>query len=377
MKQVRWQPAVALCLVMCCLLGANTIAPPQTSASGACVVEIDSGRVLCTKNAEQQMPMASTTKIMTAIVAIEKGNLDQVITAESPAVGVEGSSIYLKEGEQFTLKDLLYGLMLRSGNDSAVAIACTIGGSVDGFVSMMNQKAAELGASHTRFVNPHGLPAEGHYTTAKDLAIISAYAMRNPIFSQIVSTKSITIEPDGQGQARLLQNKNKLLTQFSGATGIKTGYTKEAGKCLVGSAERDGKRVVAVVLGAPDMWKDAETLMDVSLDALDRRVVVHDTDPLGAVAIADGLEDQIMALAQGEYAMTLLKEESDELSVRIELPVTVTAPVQRGQQVGQAVVLLKGEELARIPLIADRSVEAKTYTYHLEKVIAYWLRNVT
>lgn len=377
MKQVRWWPAVALCLAVCCLLGATAITPPQTSASGACVVEIDSGRVLCAKNAEQEMPMASTTKIMTALVAIEKGNLDQVITAKSPAVGVEGSSIYLKEGEQFTLKDLLYGLMLRSGNDSAVAIACAVGGSVDGFVEMMNQKAAELGAVHTHFVNPHGLPAQGHYTTAKDLATISAYAMRNPVFSEIVSTKSITIQPDGEGQARLLQNKNKLLTQFSGATGIKTGYTKEAGKCLVGSAERDGKRVVAVVLGAPDMWNDVQALMDVSLDALEHRVAVHDQDPLGTVIVTDGLEDQVMALAQGEYALTLLKDEGNDLSVRIELPDTITAPVLQGQQLGQAVVLLKQEELARIPLVADRSVDAKTYAYHLQKVITFWLRNVT
>lgn len=377
MKQVRWQLAVLLCLAMCCLMGASTITPPQTSANGACVVEVDSGRVLCVKNADQQMPMASTTKIMTALVAIEKGNLEQVVTATSPAVGVEGSSIYLKEGEQFTLKDLLYGLMLRSGNDSAVAIACAVGGSVDGFVEMMNQKAAELGATHTHFANPHGLPADGHYTTARDLAIISAYAMRNPVFAEIVSTKSITIQPDGEGEARLLQNKNKLLTQFNGATGIKTGYTKEAGKCLVGSAERDGKRVVAVVLGAPDMWNDVQTLMEVSLNAMEHRVAVHNQDPMGTVAVENGLEDQVMALTQGEYALTLLKEESDALRVQVELPNTIAAPIQQGQELGQAVVMLGQEELARIPLVADRSVGIKTYEYHLQKVIDFWLRNVT
>ena len=227
----------------------------QRISAAECVMEVDSRRILYQEHGDIRLPMASTTKIATAISVMDSGiDVEKIVSIPKNAVGIEGSSVYLKEGEEYSVKDLLYGLMLRSGNDCAVALAETVDGSVAAFSTRMNETAQRAGALNTHFVNPHGLPAKLHYTTAVDLSLITAYAMGNPLFCSIVSTKYY--------QPRAWQNKNKMLVQYEGAIGVKTGYTKEAGKCLVSAAEREGMRLIVTVLNCPTAYERTKRLFD-------------------------------------------------------------------------------------------------------------------
>ncbi len=217
----------------------NYVVYAQQSSSEI-VMELNSLRVLHEKNSNEKKYMASTTKILTAITIIENCDLNDVVTITKETIGIEGSSIYLEEGEKLTVKDLLYGLMLRSGNDCAETLAVFCCGSVQSFATLMNNTAQKIGAINSNFVNPHGLHDDNHYTTAYDLALISCYAIKNPIFKEIVSTKKVSIPHTTRGYDRVLINKNKMLNEFDGATGIKTGFTKKAGRCLVSSCFRNG-----------------------------------------------------------------------------------------------------------------------------------------
>lgn len=230
----------------------------KVSADGVAEIamELESGKILHCKNIDAKLPMASTTKIMTALIIAEDCDLSEVITIPESAVGVEGSSIYLKKDEQLSVKDLLYGLMLRSGNDAACALAVYHSGSVEKFVDRMNERAQELGANSTSFKNPSGLPDDGHYTTAKDLCNIARHAMSNKVFKEVVSTKQYN------GDYRQFLNKNKLLSILDGANGVKTGYTKKAGRCLVSSAARDGMDIICVVLNCYDMFERSAAIIN-------------------------------------------------------------------------------------------------------------------
>lgn len=236
----------------------STVSMPfDVSAQAAILMDLESGRVLYEKNSQTPLRIASITKIMTAIIAIELGDLEDLVTVSSNAFGVEGSSIYLRRGEEVTLENLLYGLMLRSGNDAAVAIAEHIGGSVEGFVFLMNQKAEELGMHQTVFNNPHGLDThEEHYSSAYDMALLTAYAMQNETFATIVGTRKKNVQFDGEEWQRTWYNKNRLLTMYPYANGVKTGFTKRAGRTLVSSAEKEGHGLIAVTLNAPNDWND-------------------------------------------------------------------------------------------------------------------------
>lgn len=247
------------CLIVCISFGAAFVVKPlnaEASAAAEIAMELTTETVLREGNADARLPMASTTKIMTAIIIVEDCNLDEIITVPDKAVGVEGSSIYLKKNERIDIRDLLYGLMLRSGNDSATALAIHHSGSVEKFVEVMNDRAKKIGAENTQFKNPSGLPDNEHYTTARDLCKIACYSMRNGTFKEIVSTRSY------KGKFRTYANKNKMLYSYGGANGIKTGYTVKAGRCLVSSAERDGMDVVTVVLNCPDMYERSKALLD-------------------------------------------------------------------------------------------------------------------
>lgn len=234
--------------------------PTASGGASSIVIEADSLRVLSAVGAHVPRPMASTTKILTAITVIRHVDVNRVVTISPEAVGVEGSSIYLQKGERWRVLDLLYGLMLRSGNDAAVQLALTTAGSVEAFAAMMNDTAYLAGAFHSHFVNPHGLHDPRHYTTAYDLALITAYAMRDPLFCQIVSSRSHTYSVGEE--KRVFVNKNKMLSGYPGAIGVKTGYTKVAGRCLVTAAERDGMRLISVVLNEYDMWYRSADLLD-------------------------------------------------------------------------------------------------------------------
>lgn len=241
--------------------------PPAIHAKAAALIDVASGRILYSLNGEEPLPMASTTKIMTAIVAIEAGKLSDVVKTSKRAFAKEGSSLFLRRGEEMSLHHLLYGLMLRSGNDAAVAIAEHVGGSEEGFVYMMNDKAEMLGLEKTQFRNPHGLDADGHYTTANDLARLSAYALHNPTFREIVRTKVKTAPNPYEKWDYKWTNKNKMLRLYDGADGVKTGYTSKALRCLVSSATRQGQQLAVVTLNDGNDWLDHSRLLDYGFSA--------------------------------------------------------------------------------------------------------------
>ena len=373
---MRLKRAISLILmgVILCIFPMATGAQTSTSAKGACTIEVSTGRVLYEKNADTKMPMASTTKVMTAIVAIENGNLDDIITIPQEGSGIEGSSLYLKPGEQFTLKDLLYGMMLQSGNDAAVNIAIHIGGSVDGFAELMNQKAKELGAVNSHFVNPHGLNDKNHYTTARDLAMITAYAMRDPTFCEIVGTQYYKMTPKGEGDMRTIKNKNKLLWNYPDATGVKTGYTKDAGKCYVGSAKRNGMHVVTVVLGCPDMWKDAQGLLENAFSEYRMYDVIMRGEIMGSVEVGNGIHQSVAALANESIAVPLKEGELGKIETKVDLPQNMTAPIMGGDVVGTANISMDGKQVAQIDLIAEASVYPDTYGYRVRKILRHYLQ---
>jgi len=345
----------------------------SVSAKSAVVMEASTGRVLYQKNAFEKMPMASTTKIMTALVAIENSNLDDRVTVSPNASGIEGSSIWLSPGETMTLSDLLFGLMLASGNDAAVAIAEHVGGDVETFVGMMNDKAREIGAYNTHFANPHGLPADNHYTTAYDLALISVYAMQNKMFREVVKTQYKTLPWEGHEWDRVVKNKNKILWNYEGGNGIKTGFTKEAGRCLSAAAEREGMQLVSVVLCAPDMFNDCMALMDYGFENYDNSLVVKAGEKIGEVAVRDGMEKSFPVYTEKDVYFPLTQEEAANLKKRVYIEETLTAPVKKGQQVGRIELWLGEDRIQSVALTAPYDIGENSYSFNLSKLLGLWL----
>lgn len=325
----------------------------DVSARSAVLLDGDSGQVLYEKNADQKSLIASTTKIMTALVTLEHGNVQDVVVVPAAAAGIEGSSMYLKAGEQLTVEQLLYGMMLQSGNDAAAALALHIGGSIEGFAEMMNEKARDLGLRNAHFANPNGLDNEGNYASARDLGRLAAAAMRNDAFRQIVSTKSYRC-----GE-RYLTNHNKLLWQYQGAVGVKTGFTKKAGRILVGSAERDGRRLISVTINAPNDWRDHKAMLDYGFSLYRPQTMVYENQALGTVPVISGEKSEVMVLAGGEVSsMALPGEEAQVLLYPVDF---VYGPVEKGQVLGTAAVLLGERTIGEIPLIAAEAVAEVPY----------------
>ena len=321
------------------------------SAEKAILMDAATGRVLYEKNADDQSLIASTTKIMTALVVCQQCNVLDRVKIPAEAVGIEGSSMYLKEGEVLTVQELLYGLMLCSGNDAAVALAIYCGGTVEGFAELMNDKARSLGMENTHFVNPNGLDAPGHYSTARDLAVLARYAMEDPIFAQTVSTKQVKC-----GE-RYLTNHNKLLWQVEGAEGVKTGFTKAAGRILVSSASRNGRRLVCVTINAPSDWADHASLLNEGFDDYTVTQLVSKGQVLGTTEVVGG-EGQTVELVANEDFSYALRDEEEPC---IELPEHgfVYAPVVEGAEARYAYVLLGDAVIGRIPMVFGETVEQK------------------
>lgn len=341
-----------------------------SSAKSAVLIERKSGRVLLGCNPHEKLPMASTTKVMTALIALEYGHLDEIVTVGRNAYGVPGTSIYLNLGEKITLRDLLYGLMLASGNDAAVAIAEHISGDVETFCRRMTQRAVELGCTDTVFLTPHGLPKEGHYTTALDLALIAREAMEHELFREIVSTKRASIPWEGRNYQRILNNKNRLLTDYSGATGIKTGYTKAAGRCLVFGAKRDGMEVIGVVLRCSDWFDEAARLMDHAFERYDSFTAFAQGETVRVLPVENGTQETVCVLTEGELQAVIPKGVVPVLEM--DLPDTVLAGQKQGSAIGQARLIHAGETLASTALVLGETLARQDYAYELDVVMRNW-----
>ncbi len=333
------------------LLAAVLLLPVKVqavSARRAVVLEPVTGRQLFSRGASQQAPMASTTKIMTALLICEQCNVLDRMRIPKEAVGIEGSSMYLKEGEVLTIQDLLYGLMLSSGNDAAVALAIYCGGTVEGFVGMMNDKARTLGLRDTHFANPNGLDAPDHYSSAADLAALGAYAMEDPIFAKTVSTKTV------QAAGRYLRNHNKLLWLLPGADGVKTGFTRSAGRILVSSARRQGRRLVAATLDAPDDWRDHQAMLETGFQNFQVEQILSAGEQLGVRTVAGG-EGQVRILAAEDFSYALAQGERPQIVLGGKD--FVYAPVAEGADAGTAYVLLSGKIIGRVPTVYGETIE--------------------
>ena len=369
-KSFVWLLICALLTLLYGTAGAEEGEGFTTSAKAAVLLERDTGKVLYAFNENAALPMASTTKVMTALLALEKGKLDDVITVGKNAFGVPGTSIYLNEGEKITLRDLLYGLMLASGNDAAVAIAEYIGGSVDQFCAMMTARARELGCKTTTFVNPNGLPVAGHQTTAYELALIAREAMRHDEFRAIVSTQRASIPWEGRTYDRILNNKNRLLSEYEGATGIKTGYTKAAGRCLVFGAKRDGMEVIGVVLNCGDWFEEAKRIMDFGFERYERFTAYGAGETIRVLPVQDGKEEVAYLNLQNELSAVVLKGEIP--SLELDVPDSLQAGTAKGTVVGEARLMLEDQIVAESPIVVAENVAEQDYAFEVDRVLLNW-----
>lgn len=329
---------------------------PNVSAQSAILLEPSTDIVIYEKNANTRLPMASTTKIMTAIVALEHADPSSTITVSPMAVGIEGSSVYLYAGEQLSLEHLLYALLLESANDAAAAIAIAIAGSIDAFADLMNQKAAELGLTNTHFTNPHGLDHENHYTTAADLARIAAYCMENELFRTIVSTQRMSIPMHDTEGARLLLNHNRLLRSYEGTIGLKTGYTKRSGRCLVSAVERNGMTLICVTLNAPDDWDDHRNLFEYGF-SLYTSVLLQAAGTFSYSLPVIGVRSSSVNLTNANEVRVIIPEQHGEISLTCEAPRWISGNIAKDQQIGQLIWKCDGEIIACEPLVATASVQ--------------------
>lgn len=348
-------------------------ADAQAASSAEIVMEAESGRVLYEANADERLPMASTTKILTALIIVEDCDLDAVVTVPDDCAGIEGSSIYLVAGERLTVRDLLYGLMLRSGNDCAETLAVYHSGSIGKFAECMNGRALSLGAKNSHFVNPHGLPDPEHYTTARDLGKIACKAMQNAVFKEIASSRTAVVPDGGCGYARTLVNKNKFLYSFDGANGVKTGFTKAAGRCLVASAERDGMQLISVVLNCGPMYERCGELLEKAFsdysyckifDAAANKYEVK-TDVGHKICIGACRKDIFYPLTQAE---------AEDIRIEADCPSPRKLPVNEGDELGILRVYLENQLLFSQKIYSINSVE-KSWTDILRGVARKFARS--
>lgn len=346
--------SIVLCSLPSYAVESDYNSVPLITADAAVLMDAGTGQILFEKNASLKMPPASTTKIMTALLSLEGGDLQKTVRVSPYAASTGEASLELKEGEMLTLKELLYGALLESGNDACVALAEHIGGTEANFVLLMNQKAKLIGANSTSFQNTNGLPAFNHYTTARDLATITRYAFRNQVFKQIVSTCNIIIE-SSMG-TRYLSNTNRLLWSYNGADGVKTGTTSEAGCCLVASATRDGRKLISVVLHSDDRWADSIKLLDYGFEGFGNLRVIDQGGMFGSVRVEDGVINEIIAVASTDLDVVVPKGKECYLEKVVSIDRQITAPVLKGQPIGRITAKLKGEVVGSVALVSDREV---------------------
>ncbi len=341
---------------------------PDIQAKGAVLIERSSGRILYAKNANERLPMASTTKVMTALLAIENSSLEDVVTAGKNAFGVPGTSIYLRRGEQLSMRDMLYGLLMRSGNDAAVAIAEHIDGDTDVFAKRMNARALQLDAD-ANFVNPHGLDAKGHSASALGMARIASKALEYGVFREIVSTKKATIPWPGNPYARVLENKNKLLNTLEGATGVKTGFTNGAGRCLVFSCERGGMELVGVVLNCGSWFDSASELTEWGFANYHAEHLFNKGDVAISPWVRGGIDRRVDALYAKSVDLPVLTSETPLVLIEMD---PLSAPIEEGQRIGHAIITIDGKTESVVELLARNDVPKGSYGQALRRVFLHW-----
>lgn len=360
-------------------------AVPELSlyARSALLLDASNNRVLYEENGYQVMAMASTTKIMTCILAIESGRLEETVEVSKNAQKMPKVHLGMKEGETYKLKDLLYSLMLESHNDTAVAIAEHLGGSVEGFADMMNEKAKELGCENTYFITPNGLDAKKdgktHSTTARDLAVIAAYAIKNPVFLEVIGTRSYSFSELSGKRTFQVNNKNRFLDMMEGAIGIKTGFTCDAGYCFVGALQKDGKTFVSVVLGAgwpPNKtwkWQDTKILMNFGLQNYAMKNIYERTT-YQKLDVINGVKQQVEIGAK-QQDISLLLSPYDKVEMKQTFPDSLEAPVKEGTVIGYEIYYINGQILTKIPIRTKESTEAFTWQYCMKKILRLFFTN--
>lgn len=351
----------------------NDTEETNTYAKAMAVIERDSGRLLYQKKSNEKLPMASTTKIMTALVAIKNcKDLDEKFKVDNRAVGIEGTSLYLRKDEEKSVRELLYGLILSSGNDAAMALACRIAGSEEEFCKLMNEEAKRIGAINTNFTNSHGLDKEGHYTTAYDLALITAEAMKNDLFKEIVATKRTKVSGNQEVEEKFLRNKNRLLWSVEGCNGVKTGFTDNAGRCFVCSIEKNGMTLICVVLNCGPMFEEAEKLLFTAFDNYKLYTLLSAYSPNKEIQVTKGVDKSVETLTRRHFSYPLTLEEYAKIEYDVELPESIEAPVEKEQIVGELKIKLDNHLLFSEKIYTMNYVESTKFFDKVEKIIDYW-----
>ena len=343
-----------------------------TSAKGMVVLEGNSNTILYGNNEHVQMPMASTTKIVTAILAIENcENLDEKFKISENAIGIEGTSIYIKSGEELSMRELLYGLILASGNDCAVAIAEYFE-SEENFVNMMNEFANNLGLKNTHFDNPHGLDSDTHYTSAYDLAVMTSYALKNDTFREIVATERMVIPQNDIYQARYLKHKNKLLFTEENCIGVKTGFTDNAGRCLVNAHEENGMQIISVVLNCQPMFDECQRLTNLALENYTMREFIKPYNFVSNIEIEDSKKTEIGVITIQGFSLPILKSEENLYEIKYNLPQKLVAPIELNQSVGNVQIIKNNEIIYEGDLITIEAAENNDLKYLFDDIIDKW-----
>ncbi len=363
--------AVEDCAVLDVNNGQKEMKPPVINAQAAVVVEETTGRILFNKNALDKRSIASTTKIMTALVALENANVEDEVTVSKRAASIGGSTIGLRVGQKYSLKELLYALLMISGNDAAIAIAEHVGGSIEDFAVMMNAKAKSLGAVNSSFVTPHGLDRENQYSTAYDVALITIEALKHPLFCQIVSTSNSYIPGHN------LYNTNELLGSYPGADGVKTGYTGKAGRCLVSTAKKNGMRLISVVLGSPTRGARADAsrkLLDYGFENYEMRRLMSAGDIYAKIPVYRGISDYVTLKTDKDIVIPLSDKEAKSMSAREHVPDVLKAPVYAGSVTGYVEYVLGDKVIAQSMLTVNENVRKTTYADYLNDILESWFR---
>jgi D-alanyl-D-alanine carboxypeptidase (penicillin-binding protein 5/6) len=363
-------PILLVIGILCAAAGscaAKEDVAPHSRAS--MLMDVRTGAVLSESNADARLPIASTTKIMTAIVIVEKGNLNDLVTVSKHAAETPDSPLTLLEGETVPLRDLLHAILMRSANDAAVAAAEHIAGSESKFVEMMNKEAAELGAVNTHFANPHGLDAPGHYSSARDLAIITRYALCHDAINRVLVSPPVVIDRSISKENALIPNRNQFLKEFDGADGVKTGYTSKAGHCFVGSATRRGWRLISVVLDSTDPTKQTADLLSWGFDNFRLVTVGRRDQVMGEARVDGGNPASCGAALAGDLCVVVRRRLAGRLKTKLECS-DAKPPLDVGERIGKMVVMLDGKQIASSALVSDRVVDKALFCLPPFKLVA-------